>query len=685
MKVAIVSHETALEELDRRLLVARQAVLRPPPRMSLPDWADKYRQLSTSSGAVGGQWQTNRVEVARGPMMSVTEPGVRRITAMTSTQTLKTSFLENVIGYFAHLDPAPMLLLQPKDESVDAFSKERLTPMVKSSPVLRDLMGDEKSRDNDNTMKFRRFPGGFLALASAGSPTNLAMRAIRIVLMDEIDKYEPTKEGDPILLAEERMATFSTSSLSIRVCSPTWEETSRVYRSYLEGDQRKPYVACPHCGHEQTLDFFTHVHWAKDTDGQHYPDTAHIHCESCGAEWSEAERMRLCTTKGSIKHYQTKPFICCGVKQNPMETRKWDWDETHQVGYACCETCGKRAVPNRHASFTASKLLSPFTTIVELVEKWLDSKDDPESKQVFINTQLGAPYRAQISREIKGHWLAERRENYEADVPMGVVVMTAGIDVQTGSAETGGRLEIEVVGWGLGEESWSIAHHVIHGDPALPSTWKALDDYLLQPWSHQGGFDMAIMAACIDSGGGYTQDVYSFARRRIGRNVWAIKGASDRSSQWSPIWPPTSAEAKRKRFRTGYKPIMLGVNSAKESIRQRLLVETEGPGFCHFPVDRPEGWFDQLTSENLLVIRQAGVNTRRWVLQKGKANEALDCRVYAYAALHGLYHSRRLKLERQADVVQDIIATVAEARNSNNDVVLPHNRPKGRRMRGRMF
>jgi phage terminase large subunit GpA-like protein len=685
MKSFTVSDPTALEELDRLLNQARAAVLRPPPRMNLPDWADKYRHLSTSSGAVGGPWQTSRVEVARGPMMSVTEPGVRRITAMTSTQTLKTSFLENVIGYFAHLDPAPMLLLQPKDESIDAFSKERLTPMIKSSPALNAIMGDSRERDNDDTMKFKRFPGGFLALASAGSPTNLAMRAIRFVLMDEIDKYESTKEGDPILLAEERMATFSTSSLSIRVCSPTWEETSRVYRSYLEGDQRRPFVACPHCGYEQTLDFFQHVHWQKDSEGNHYPDTAHIHCIKCGAEWSEPERMRLCTTKYAIKHYQTKPFMCCGVKQDPQVTRNWLWDEEHQVGYACCEKCGQRAVSNRHASFTASKLLSPFTTIIELVEKWLVSKDDPESKQVFINTQLGSPYRAQVSREIHGHWLAERREQYNGEVPEGVLVLTAGIDVQTGSADGGGRLEIEVVGWGLGEESWSISHHVIHGDPALPSTWKALDDYLLQPWKHERGFDMAIMAACIDSGGGYTQDVYGFARRRTGRNIWAIKGASDRTSQWTPLWPPQGAEAKRKRFRTGFKPIMLGVNSGKESIRQRLLIDEPGPGYCHFPVGRPEGWFEQLTSENLLLIRHAGVNTRKWVLQKGRANEALDCRVYAYAALHGLYHTRRLKLERQAGVVQDIIDTIREARDKHNEPVLPHHRPKGRRMRGRML
>lgn len=678
MSIDVTSHPTAIAEIERRLNQSRAAVLRPPPRLTLPEWADKYRHLSTSSGAVGGPWQTSRVEVARGPMMAVTEPGVRRITAMTSTQTLKTSFLENVIGYFAHLDPAPMLLLQPKDESVDAFSKERLTPMIKASPALRAIMGDERTRNSDDTQRFKRFPGGFLALASAGSPANLAMRAIRLVLMDEIDKYEPTKEGDPVLLAEERMATFHTSSLSIRVCSPTWEETSRIYRSYLEGDQRKPFVSCPHCGHEQHLDFFQHVHWQKDEDGQHYPHTAAIHCESCGAEWSEAERMKICTTKGAIRHYQTKPFICCEVKQDPMENRNWVWNEERQVGYACCTKCGSTPVPNRHASFTASKLLSPFTTIPELAEKWLDSKDDPEAKQVFINTQLGSPYRAQVTREVKSHWLAERRERYPAEVPDGVLVLTAGVDVQTGREDEVGRLEVEVVGWGLGEESWSLHHAIIPGDPSLPATWAALDEFLLQPWKHEHGFDMHIQAVCIDSGGGYTQDVYAYARKRIGRNIWAIKGAADRGGQWSPLWPPLAQEIRKRRYRVGYKPVILGVNAGKEAIRQRLLIEEPGPGYCHFPHDRPEAWFDQLTSESLMVTKVAGVNVRKWVLQRGRANEALDCRVYAYAALHGLYHTRRFKMERQAEVIANLILSMQETKKKPAPV-------QGRRVRGRML
>jgi len=647
------STKAALSEFSRRLKEARRTILAPPPTMTVPDWADQYRHLSTSAGAVGGPWQTERVEVARGPMMAVTEPGVTRITAMTCTQLLKTSLLENVIGYFMHLDPCPILLTQPKDESVEAFSKERLVPMLKSSPALRNLTSPrEKSRQTDDTMRFKRFPGGFLAMASAGSPSNLAMRAIRIALLDEIDKYEPTKEGDPIILAEERMATFSTNSLSIRACSPTWEETSRIFKSYMDGDQRRAFVPCPHCGHEQVLDFFKHVEWEKDEAGGHKPETAALYCEDCGGIWEEAERIRQITTRGGVKHRQTRPFYCCDEFQEPMETRSWDWDEEHQVGYATCTKCGSRPVANRHASFTASKLYSPFITIDELVSKWFSSKDDPEAKQTFYNTQLGLPFKADVAKEINHHWLASRRENYTSEVPEGVGILTAGIDVQPQAQNSHGRLEIEVVGWGLGEESWSVDQKVLIGDPAKPEIWQELDEYLMKPWRNHHGVELRIAAVCVDSGGHNTQDVYSFCRPRMARNVWAIKGASDRNNSWANVWPPLAKEAQSKKYRVGYKPIMVGVNAGKEAIRQRLLVEEPGPGYCHFPVERSDAWFEQLTSENLTIERRQGMTVRKWTLKKGLANEALDCRVYAYAALHGMYHVRGLQLSKQCETIE---------------------------------
>jgi phage terminase large subunit GpA-like protein len=324
------SDPRALAALWDKIAETAAQALRPLPRMTVPEWADTYRRLSTKVGAYGGPWRTSRFEIARGPMLAVTEPGVEHITVMCCTQLMKTSVLENTMGYFAHLNPCPMLLCMPKDDAARKFSKERLAPMAAATPELTPILGADRVRGGKDTFNYKDFPGGFLALEGAGSPTNLAMRAIRITMLDEIDKYEETKEGDPVRLAEERTATFRLHGrLMMRTCSPTWTETSRIYKSWLESDQRRPFIACPHCGYEQSPTFFKHVHWEKDAVGNHHTATACLRCENCGEAWTEAQRLAQISTEGGIKWRQTAPFDCCGERQEPLTERRWKWDKVN--------------------------------------------------------------------------------------------------------------------------------------------------------------------------------------------------------------------------------------------------------------------------------------------------------------------------------------------------------------------
>ncbi|WP_175950369.1 terminase gpA endonuclease subunit [Burkholderia sp. BCC0405] len=661
----------------------------PPPRLSLPAWADKYRRLARAAGSLSGHWRTSTVEIARGAMLAVTEPGVHVLTMMVCTQLLKTALLENVAGYHAHLDPCPMLLLQPKDDAAEQFSKERLTPLIRATPVLRELFGPARTRSADDTLLYKAFPGGFLALAGAGSPDNLARRPVRIVLADEIDKYPVTREGDPITLAEERTATFA-GWLSVRACSPTVAEDSRIEASYATSDQRRASLACPHCGHRLFPEFFSHVEWDKTRDEAgnvvaHRPQTARIYCEACGAGWSEADRLKALQ---SARWHQTRPFECCGARHTPLDNYArawrdatldgdaalasvWDWwaSDRHAVYRAKCPTCGRWGIPNEHAGFQASKLFSPWPRDrpPAIASKWLDAQGDEEKLQAWWNTQMGLPYRPHAGRRVQADVLASRGEVWAADVPDGVAVIVAGIDVQDY------RIEAETVGFGRNEESWSIDYTIIEGE--FPDITAAIDTYLKRIWTRADGRPFDVMAACIDSGGHHTQAVYEFCKARIGRRVWAIKGEAARGGERNPVWPSKRPTSRTKKT---YRPVILGVNAAKDTIRQRLLLSEPGPGYMHFPADRDIGYYAQLTAERLVVKESGGRRYRVWELPSGRANEALDCRVYAYGAMCGLLHFG-MQLNRRADAIGAWVTPPSPPSNPAGAVPAPAAHPTVRK------
>lgn len=629
-----------------------------PPRLSVPAWADEYRQLAKGFGAMSGKWDTSTVEVARGPMLAVTEPGVRTITAMCATQLLKTELLLNIFGFHVHLDPCPILILQPKAESAEQFSKERLQPMVSATPVLQQRVGG-----GEETLTYKPFPGGFAGLVGAGSPDNLARRPIRVVLADEINKYRPTKEGDSLMLVDERLATFGLNSLSVRACSPTIEDECAISASYAESDQRRASVVCPHCSHRMFPMFFQHVQWDKDEKGVHLPKTARIYCEACGAAWSEGERLKALTT---TRWHQTRPYDCCGTRHNPLDAygalwketgdslaalaQVWDWwEDTDEGRYAVyrarCPVCGKWPVDNTHAGFQAGKLFSPSQKDKpsDQARKWLDSKGDQDRELSWWNTQQGLPHRPLASKALAVDTLLARREVFSAEVPHGVATITVGIDVQDY------RIEIEVVGWGKDEESWSLDYHVIDGEFTDPAVQAQLDAYLKRLWKRADGRKFEVLAACIDSGGHHTQAVYNFAKGRLGRRIWAIKGASERDGQRNPVWP---TKKPNRRTKASFRPVIIGGNAARDTIRSRLLLDVPAvgapaPGYMHFPADRDVGYFQQLTADRLTLKEIGRRKVRIWETPKGKANEAADCRVYAYAALCGLLHFG-MQLNRRA-------------------------------------
>lgn len=597
---------------------------RPPEIIDVDEWADKYRYLNSKTME---RWDTARMEVARGPMKAVTEQGVRTITVMCCTQLMKTELILNTIGYFVDNDPCPILVVQPKHELAKKFSSVRLSEMIKATPKLEPQFNtDQQRRDATNTASHKDFPGGHVTIVSAAVPGDLAMFAIRVVLLDEIDKYDESAgdEGDPVNLAEERMSKYSSNSLSIRVCSPTIKDNSRIEDSYNSSDMRKPFVACPHCGHKQIM-LWPNVKWDKNERGEPIPESAAYCCTSCGTLWSEHDRH---TALEKIYWRQTADFFCnvCDQENKPS---KWDpqdgsqWDEN---GHAICQHCFEGKCDNTHAGFWANKMYSAFRPLSDMVRLWADVKGSIEKLKTFTNTQLAEPF-VEAGESISDlDWLMERREMYMAEVPDEVGLITAGIDTQNN------RLECEIVGWGVDEESWSLDYRVIPGSPDEPQTWRDLLEYLNKRWYYNNGDFTYVAAAAIDMGGGHTQQVTSFCAKQITRRIWPVRGVAS-PGRPIPVWPQNPSRGGK--YNTPFYNV--GVDAAKNTVFNRLFIESPGEaGYCHFPQGREEDWFKQLTAEKRVKRWKGTRQVFVWENKSKSRNEAFDNRVYAYAALCGL-------------------------------------------------
>ena len=561
------------KRLEVRLEDAVCSALKPPPKLSVSAWADRYRQLSSESSAEAGKWSTSRAEYQRGMMDAVSDASIETVVLMTAAQIGKTELINNVVGYHIHQDPAPMLVVQPTLEMAQTWSKDRLAPAVRDTPVLSAKIKDPRSRDSGNTTLHKVFAGGHVTACGANSPSSLASRPCRLILCDEVDRYPLSAgtEGDPVSLAKKRSSTFWNRKI-ILVSTPTEKNHSRIEQAYQESDQRKYFVACPDCKEEQVLRW-AGVEWEQDK-----PATAHYVCEHCGSCWDDAKRFR------AIRYGKWKPTA---------------------------EGDGKTA------GFHLSGLYSPWTPLEDSVRDFLASKRDPMRLKTWVNTFLGETWEDQ-GEQVDEHDLISRCEDYGDGLPEDVLLLTAGVDVQDD------RLELEIVGWGRGEESWSIEYKTIYGDPSTAGLWMELDHVLQQKFQHPVHGEMILRAACVDSGGHYTQQVYNYCRARAGRRVFAIKGIGGEGK------PVIGRPTKNNIGKINLFPV--GTDTTKELVYSRLKIADEGEGYCHFPMGRSEEYFRMLTAEKKVTKYFKGRPRREWVKIRTR-NEALDCRVYATAAL----------------------------------------------------
>ena len=578
---------------------------RPPEKLTLSQWADKFAFLSAESSAEAGRWHT--LPYQKGIMDAVTDPRVERITVMKSARVGYTKILNHAIAFHIHQDPCPIMLIQPTIEDAQGYSKEEIAPMLRDTPVLAGLVSDAKAKDGANTILQKQFPGGTLSLVGANSPRGFRRVSRRVVLFDEVDGYPPSAgtEGDQIKLGIRRSEYYWNRKI-IAGSTPTVKDFSRIERMFAETDQRRYFVPCPDCNYKQYLKW-ANMRWT-DND----PSTAAYCCESCGVLISHSKKRWM------------------------VENGEW---------LATAPGNG------RHIGFHiwAAYSYSPNATWPHLVEEFLEAKTNPEALKTWVNTVLGETWEEDYASKIGADALLERCEAYEPDVlPAGALALTAGVDVQDN------RLAVSVWGWGRDEEGWLIHHQEIFGDPARAEVWKQLDEVVLREWSHELNGKLRPDVVAIDSGGHMTNEVYQYARERGRQGVVAIKGSSQRGKP--PIGKASKVDVNSsgKSLKRGASVYPVGSDTIKTTLFGRLRHNEIGPGFLHFHNETGTEYFEQLTAEKQALRFVKGFPVREWVKKPSARNEALDCLVYAYAALNLMYqrYDRRTiwdQLERRLE------------------------------------
>jgi len=607
--------------------------------------------LSRESSAEPGRWRTSRVPYLRAIMDAFSHPDVERISVQKPSQVGYTEVLNNVVGFVIDQDPGPILMVQPTVEMGKDWSKRRLANMLRDTPCLQDKVKDPRSRDSGNTIQEKEFPGGQVAVVGSNAPSGLAARPIRWLLFDEVDRFEASagSEGDPIGIAEKRTITFHNRKIA-HGSSPHLKGSSRIEKSLADSVCHYYLVPCPRCGELQRMIWknkegdYCLVFERDERTGR--VEWAKYLCQHCGVLIDESEKYRM-AAEGEWWHETPDGELESGVK----------W--------------------SRHVGFRIDIFYSPWKEWVEIGQEFLEAKNSPELLQVFFNTTIGDSWEENLEK-VDPEGLKSRREAFIAEAPAGVAILTAGVDVQKD------RLELEIDGWGKGQECWKT-HYRIYGDPEGGEVWERLNAYLTRPYQHELGPTIRIRACGIDTNY-LSTEVYKFCRGKLRQGVFPIRGLSQRGR-------PLIGTPPKKPNRQGVKLIPVGTDTGKDLLLARLKIQNPGPGYIHFsqPTDTggDDEYFAQFAGDAVVWRYEHGRRVRKYK-QVRPRNEAIDLGVYNLAALYWLGANVYERLDRWVQKIeaeaalskkrQDEPDEVTEAQKDEEKVL--GKRPKRKRRGG---
>ncbi len=606
-----------------------------PPRMDVDQWADTYRRFSKISNAKGGQWRSRCFQ--REIQREMTNRAVRSLVFIAAAQTGgKSELILNFIGRQIHLNPGPMLLVNPSTEFTERFSKKRLQPMINDTPVIRALAGAQVSRATKNTLRSKDFPGGNIFMGSANVPSDLASDPMRDVLIDEVDRCDKAcgREGDIVTLAEARQESFGLEAFSLFTSTPSGtkpraigehqpQNVSKIMLLFDDSDKRFWFCPCQKCGRSQTLKW-SQVQWPENE-----PEKAVYVCENreCNYPHSDAERVAM-IEQGGWK--ATAPF---------NGRRGYFLNGIYSLSPA------QRGC--------VSKLHQMARTFLR------EKRRGAEALRAWVNTFLCECFQDEGTESVEPMPLFARREKFGEVLNPKICFITAGVDIHPD------RIESQIVGWGDGEESWPLEYGIFLGDPKKESVWLELDRFILQQFDHPEGVKLSVDRACVDTGNS-TDEAYNFCRDRALRGVQAVKGVKGFGLPVAN--PPKKSGVKKVRL------WLVSKNTALRTLHARLK-SAGGDGFIHFRSDREPmfglEYFKQLTANEIITIKRAGIELQDFDAG-GRRDEAMDTFVYALAAV-------RLR----PPVFSKMLARIKEMAEAAKSGMSPNAKPPPRVFAGR--
>ncbi|MGH8122235.1 MAG: phage terminase large subunit family protein, partial [Rudaea sp.] len=520
----------------------------------------------------------------------------------------KTAIAVNFLGYTMDHDPGPIMVCLPGEVSLNKWITQKLSPMLEETPAAQRALSSTASRDSANQRAFKDFAGGQLYIEHAGNPARLKSTTVKKLIVDELDEFATSLRGgdDPVDLLEGRTSSFPTSKKQLDISTPGIKGLSRIDEQYDRSDQRRYYVPCPHCGHEQPFEW-SGLKWSENGEQAWYM------CRSCAATIDE--------------HHKTAMIA---------------------AGYWKPENPGSR-IHGYHLNCLYYPVgLGPRWA--DLVGMWLRAQNDVAKLKTFINDRLAESWEDPAMRAVKHNVIRDRAEAYPLrTAPRDVLEITAGVDTQDN------RLAVQIVGWGRGMRAWTLDYDELPGDPAEDEVWILLTDLLNRAIAREDGGIMRVAAAAIDMGGHRTEDVKAYVRRRLIRRPMCIFGAVQNNAP--ALGKPRLADInwrgqvdKRgvQTYQVGTVAIKhmlyskLGVDADYKKVDGKLLPKTADDRIIHFSEELPPEFFTGVVSETFNPAKN------RFEKRKGSArNEPLDTWVYAYAAANHpeLRLHRRSKLD----------------------------------------